>query len=510
MASNPFLFLRRGRVWTIVYEDASGKKKQKATKFRGPEQEAKAKAVLRLFIEGRERGARVAGDTDTDGPMTVSRWANAWLASRTVKGISTVADYRSRIEHHVLPHIGWMRIDTVRPEHVGEVMVAVGGKELAPRTQRHVYDAMRAMFKKAIPKYIEVNPCSLDTEDLPRRKDADPEWRDNAVFTKQEVQMLLTDSRIVADRRAFYAVMFLAGMRFGEISALRVRHYLPDVRPLGKLQVGLSFNSNLGVVKGTKSEKPRQVPVHPWLAQILDRWLAIGWADMMGREPELDDLLLPTRRGTHRKKCTGWQLFQGDLARLELRARRQHDARHTFITHAIEDGAIKPILRLVTHGQEGDVMSSYSQISWTAVCAEVAKLRIGPPEPAPLSSVGNSAELHVGSGSLGCHQVATSKKASSFRPLPSDPTGNRIRVDSSDSDGHAAADAAGPHDHAASSGSQSLTPEAIDGHFRSMATLATLALRQALEALDRGRIDQAREVLRRAIEQEVDEAEAAS
>ena len=297
--AQPFLFLRKRKgspmpgVWTIVFEDAAGIKKQKATKFRGPEQEAKAKAVLKLFIERRERGARVAGEANADGPMTVSRWAVLWLESRAAKGITTVGDYRSRLDHHALPLIGWMKLDAVRPEHIAEVMAAVGKKDLAPRTKRHVYDAMRAMFKKAIPRYIEVNPCSLDTEDLPRRKDADPEWRPNAIFAKAEVQQILTDDRILPDRRAFYAVMFLAGMRFGEIAALRVRHYLPDMLPLGQLQVGLSFNSNLGLTKETKTERPRQVPVHGWLKRILGRWLAIGWADMMGREPGPDDLLLP-------------------------------------------------------------------------------------------------------------------------------------------------------------------------------------------------------------------------
>jgi len=43
---------------------------------------------------------------------------------------------------------------------------------------------------------------------------------------------------------------------------------------------------------------------------------------------------------------------------------------------SLGDGARKDILRWVTHGPEGDIVSLYTTLPWAALCDEVAKLKI--------------------------------------------------------------------------------------------------------------------------------------
>ncbi len=50
--------------------------------------------------------------------------------------------------------------------------------------------------------------------------------------------------------------------------------------------------------------------------------------------------------------------------------------RRTFITLARTDGAIDGLLRWVTHGPTTDMMDVYSSPPWTALCAEVGKLKL--------------------------------------------------------------------------------------------------------------------------------------
>jgi hypothetical protein len=57
--------------------------------------------------------------------------------------------------------------------------------------------------------------------DLLRSADNDPAWRSGAVFSREELEALLTDERIPADRRVLYALLGLVGLRFGEVAALR-------------------------------------------------------------------------------------------------------------------------------------------------------------------------------------------------------------------------------------------------------------------------------------------------
>jgi hypothetical protein len=50
--------------------------------------------------------------------------------------------------------------------------------------------------------------------------------------------------------------------------------------------------------------------------------------------------------------------------------------RRTFITLARTDGAIDGLLRSVTHGPTSDMLDVYSSPPWSALCAEVAKLKL--------------------------------------------------------------------------------------------------------------------------------------
>ncbi|MFN7130731.1 MAG: hypothetical protein ACK4N5_01530, partial [Myxococcales bacterium] len=78
------------------------------------------------------------------------------------------------------------------------------------------------------------------------------------------------------------------------------------------------------------------------------------------------------------------------LVRLAIRDRRAYDARRTFTSLALGDGARKDVLRWVTHGPGGDIVDVYTTLPWDSLCAEVAKLRISLREGVllPLQAVG--------------------------------------------------------------------------------------------------------------------------
>jgi hypothetical protein len=289
--------------------------------------------------------------------------------------------------------------------------------------------------------------------------------RVTAIFTRDEVRQILCSPDVPTDRRVFYAVMFLGGLRFGEIAALKVRHYRPELEPLGQLQVASSYHSKRKELKGVKTDRPRLVPVHPWLARILGEWLAVGCQALMGRPPGPEDILIPTRQGQHRSSSTMWRQLNGtkakkrvsrarqggrqvtcrkcskpghtarwcgresldfvlgDLQRLGLRSRRQHDARRTFITFCLEDGARKDILRWVSHGPEGDIVDLYTTLTWPALCAEVAKLELDPLPPAPLLD-GRAAPVRAGAVKVAT-KVATVETVNNIRHFECDPSGIR-------------------------------------------------------------------------------------
>jgi hypothetical protein len=221
-----------------------------------------------------------------------------------------------------------------------------------------VYATAACMFRTAVAdELIPFTPCVLARGILPKNIDKDASFRANAIFTREEVQILISDVRLLEDRRVFHALKALAGLRHSEASGLRWRQY---DRALER----------------TKTQVPRRVPVHPTLTRILQHWREGGWERTFGRAPTDEDLIVPTRNMTERLSPESANAFRLDLAMLGLRHRRGHDLRRTFITLAQVDGARRDLLETITHGPRGNIINVYTTFPWPALCAEVAKLRI--------------------------------------------------------------------------------------------------------------------------------------
>lgn len=352
---------------TPFYRDVEGDKER-------------AEALLVALREKWAAHRRAAGGT---GPLTVRDWGEKWIAKRA--GLDAVRCEEMRLRLHVYPVIGDVPLVDVRRSHVRAVVEAVREKpraprsekereapeRLAPRTVLHVYRTLRQVFRAAVrAELLAANPVDLERDELPKKEDKDPSWRADAVFTADEVERLISDPAIPEDRRVLYAIEFLTGSRSGEAAALRWERWDREPRPLGRMKITRSYNSRARVEKATKTKRPRLVPVHKTLAQMLAAWKLSGWPAFMGRRPEDGDLVVPSPTGRHRH--VGWSLqkFHGDLATLGIRRRRHYDSRRTFASLAQDGGAAKERVRWLTH-TPGDQLDDYTSPSWESLCEAV-------------------------------------------------------------------------------------------------------------------------------------------
>lgn len=370
------VYKRGSKLW-LAYREADGTRSCRSSGFRVGEE----KAAERLLAE---LEAQVANGVPvgTIGPETIASYAKKWLAARPTS-VESAGDERSRIENHILPTLGGLALTELRPRHVRDLIATLRskasarGKPLAPRTVRSCRAILHRMLQDAVvDELIPSNPCVLKHGELPGKVDADPAWRAGAVFTREETIAIINDPRVPEDRRVIYALMFLGGLRFGEAAALRWRAYDAAAEPLGKLLVATSFSTKKRKEKATKTQRPRELPVHRALALILAAWKRDGFKRQFGKAPTADDLIIPSREGRNRNANHGLKRFHEDLDRLGLRQRRQHDLRRTFISLALADGARKDVLRWVTHGPSGDIIDQYTTLPWSALCEAVTCLRI--------------------------------------------------------------------------------------------------------------------------------------
>lgn len=372
----------RGRKLYAKIKDAAGVWRQYATGFDvGLEDEARrwAEDLARQAAAARAAGVEA-------GPLTVTRYADRWLEQRRGMG----HDYKNdsqRLRHHVLPVIGELRLDAVRPQHLIDLVTGLRSSSgLAARTIRNVYAVVSAMFRDArLADLIAQSPAILTADHLGTIADADPTARPDAVYTRAEVSMLIGDDRVPLDRRLVYALGALAGLRHGELAALRWRHYDPAREPLGQLVIANSNDRDR-----TKTGAVRRIPVLPPLAALLATWRLSGWAAAQGRVPGPDDLLVPLEPDPPNKQARPNPRARGmrsshdtesrrlrDLAALGLRRRTTHDLRATFITLAEDAGVPPHVVRQLTHpGRSRDAYQGYSRPAWETLCRELGRLVI--------------------------------------------------------------------------------------------------------------------------------------
>lgn len=328
-----------------------------------------------LIARGREEDSSKAN-------TTVRQLVDAWLLQRKAEGADVEKD-RQRLLDHVTPVLGSLRVMEVRPKHVHELVMALRRKAsqrggvLASRTIRGIYFLTKQLFNHAVlQELISGNPILVGKGVLPQKADKDPGWRKGAIFTKAEVELLISSDKIPLHRRVIYAVSFLTGLRPGQVYELRWGDYEPEFEPLGRISSSRSWNSTRKVVKSTKTGVDHLVPVHPVLAKVLAEWKLRGWQARHGRKPKADDLMVPTINGTQRDVRKTREDFLEDLEELGLRKRRQYDARRTFTSLALDGGASKDIIRWVTHPRPGDVFDLYVTPSWTALCDAVSRIQV--------------------------------------------------------------------------------------------------------------------------------------
>lgn len=278
-----------------------------------------------------------------------------------------------------------MKLADVRARHLSELFRDLRSRAddedpiaPAPKTVHNTYAAVRALFRDAqIDGLIAQTPCILTEHQLGQKRDADPEWRKGAQFTRAEAESLISDTRIPFERRVLWGLMVVGGLRIGEAAGLRWRNVDCETKPLGAMFVCASYDTGT-----TKTGDTRTAPIHPTLAALLAEWRGHGWEDVMGRVPKVDDLVSPLPKtkkrpaGAMRTPTGTLKLLHRDLATLGFGQRRVHDLRRTFISLARGDGADKHILKRATHKAPRDVMEGYTTFEFEVVCREVAKLNL--------------------------------------------------------------------------------------------------------------------------------------
>ena len=127
--------------WRASYFDLTGRRRYLTRKTRPA-----TVAALRQALDARDTGIHARGHA-----LTVEEWLGHWLdtiASAKVAPL-TLAGYRQKLAHHVIPRIGRVRLEQLDAEHLEETYRAAALAGLAPATVLQVHRILARALKVA-------------------------------------------------------------------------------------------------------------------------------------------------------------------------------------------------------------------------------------------------------------------------------------------------------------------------------------------------------------------------
>ncbi len=325
------MFRRRGvreDVWYAKYRLPDGRQVQKrigpAWTSRGRPTagfytkrtaEAWLSEVLEQARRGELAGMVRTGATFADAVEEYLRW----LRDDRERKPSTLRDYRSIINAHLLPTFCSERLEDITTDQVERWSAQLANTgAMTNRTRLKILTVMHGVMKRATRVWkLPRNPVSDVEKPIQRRSTAID------VFSPEEIMALVRNADSEQDA-AIYLTAAFTGLRRGELVALRWR----DIDfPRCHIRVTASYGE--GGLTTPKSGKERSVPMAPAVAEEL--------AKLVKRDTHSadDELVFPGTAGAHLDGSALYRRFKTALKRAGLRDLRFHDLRHTFGTQVI-------------------------------------------------------------------------------------------------------------------------------------------------------------------------------
>lgn len=157
---------------------------------------------------------KTSGKLPIERVQTVGEWADKWLElyKKDKVGYKTYKNYKLYVEKHIKPHIGTLKLESVRPAHIAQLYQ----KEsvLSASALRHISISLNGIFETAIDnRFCTINPAEKVTP--PHKVKAPP-----TAFTSDEVDKLLTYAPFHKSGGLICALLY-TGLRMGELCALQ-------------------------------------------------------------------------------------------------------------------------------------------------------------------------------------------------------------------------------------------------------------------------------------------------
>ena len=321
--------------------------------------------------EAADKLADLIAKTSAGIPLATESWTVAGYAAHWLQNVArprlkpaTFMSYRESLRLHILPTLGRVKVQALRPDQVRTLLAHKVAEGLSARSVQIVHGTLRTMLGEAVrDEVITRNPAAVVRPPAVTREEVKP-------WSPQEASDFLRAS--VGHRLyAVFAVGVALGLRRGELLALRwsdvdlddgLVHVRQNVQRL--LEIGLVYGSP------KTSRSRRTVPLPARSIKVLRAHRARQAAEALAlgaRWPETG-LVFTSTVGTVIEPRNLSRLFDDLIAAAGVRRIRFHDLRHTCASLLLAQGVpARVVMDVLGHSQMAITMDLYSHVMPTAL-----------------------------------------------------------------------------------------------------------------------------------------------
>ncbi|KRB75112.1 integrase [Nocardioides sp. Root190] len=329
----------RGIRYTGTYRDPDGRTRS-AGSF------STRRDALRAANREEQKVLGGAWHDNTQGDITFRDYVEKeWLPNKQVEA-STRAAYISYLDKHFYPLFGQRRLNKISPALVQDWVTQAKADGLAPRSIRKYHVFLSSVFGRAVKDRVLVyNPC--DHTELPKVVTAKAR-----TLTPGEYERL--QSALPAQHRLMIETLIEAGLRWGELVALKPRHIDFLRRTLDVEETIVEVSKKHSPTGERYLAKPYPKDNEPRTFGVRQAWLDTIAEHIRSKGIGRDELLFATSAGTPISRNT----FRTRVWLPAVRASgvdfpvRVHDLRHAHASWLLAGGAdLKSVMERMGHSQ---------------------------------------------------------------------------------------------------------------------------------------------------------------
>ncbi len=341
---------KRGNKWIGRYRAAGQTKTTSAFPRKGDAREA---------AEEQERRAKLGQWTDPKaGHITMAEWAPLWLGSLDVTP-KTAHTYRELLDALILPRWGGTPLSGVHLSDVKRWVTTMKGKSgrpLSPSRRRAAGAQLVRMLDAAVDEGRLRSNSARTTSGKANYLPSATRQKDHRFLSHGELERLAAAAGALPPGDGRWGTLVrltgLTGLRWGEVSALRVGDF-DALRARLKVERAYSTVGGQKVLGATKTHERRTVRVPRSLVEPL-----AALCEGKGRS----DLIFTTKSGTpldNRNFATNVLTPAYEAAGVDRLT--FHDLRHTAASLAVQAGAsVKAVQTMLGHASATMTMDTYA------------------------------------------------------------------------------------------------------------------------------------------------------